>query len=73
MGNVKCACRHDRYMEAVGSIQHSGAINTRYLCWQLGGGEIWITVSRVMGDDPFFWFGNLKEKSGKEDQTEPNL
>lgn len=32
-----------------------------------------ITVSRVMGDDPFFWFGNLSEKSGKEDQTEPNL
>lgn len=32
-----------------------------------------IIVSRVMGDDPFFWFGNLSEKFGKEDQTEPNF
>lgn len=32
-----------------------------------------ISVSRVMGDNPFFWFGNLSEKSGEEDQTEPNL
>lgn len=31
------------------------------------------TVSRVVGYDPFFWFGNLSEKSGKEDQTEPSL
>lgn len=58
-------------MEAAGSIQHSGAINMHYLCC-LGGGER-ITVSRVMGDNPFFWFGNLSEKSGEEDQTEPNL
>lgn len=37
----------------------------------VGWGEI--AVSRVRGDDPFFWFGNLSEKSGKEDQTKLNL
>jgi len=36
-----------------------------------GWGEI--TVSRVIGDNPFFWFGNLSEKSGKEEQTKINL
>lgn len=60
-------------MEAVGSIQHSGAINMCYLCWQSGARGGRFTVSRVMGYDPFFWFGNLSEKSGKEDQTEPSL
>lgn len=59
-------------MEAVGSIQHSGAINMHYLCC-LGGGGGGISVSRVMGDNPLFWFGNLTEKSGEEDQPEPNL